>query len=269
MQEFIRYHRYPVQQIDAMSARSARSYPRHSHDQYGIGVVDEGGHSSWSGRGQVEAYAGTLICCNPGEVTDGRAVGGQPRSWRMLYIEPDLWRSMCVDVQDHGIGEFTFSNPVFQSDETRELFGRAFKQISGSSETMPAETALVRLAACVQSQSTGRARESNASYGCIQKAKERIDSDPSAPLTLSDLADETGLSRYQVIRAFSKELGLTPHAYLMQRRIEVARQLIRTHHTLAEAAVLAGFYDQPHLTRCFTRQFGITPRRYAAAARSR
>src|SRR5215212_11039300 len=98
MKESIRYHDFPIAGVDAMSACTLRAYPQHTHDQYGIGVVDDGRHSSWSGRGQVEAGAGDLISCNPGEVTDGRAVGGRPRSWRMLYFEPELMRTLCGDV---------------------------------------------------------------------------------------------------------------------------------------------------------------------------
>jgi hypothetical protein len=68
----VRFHDFPVAGIDAMTASTAHAFPRHTHDQYGIGVIDAGGHSSWSGRGQVEAGAGSLICVNPGEVHDGR-----------------------------------------------------------------------------------------------------------------------------------------------------------------------------------------------------
>jgi AraC-like DNA-binding protein len=46
------------------------------------------------------------------------------------------------------------------------------------------------------------------------------------PLTLSDLARSCGLSRFQVLRGFARSTGLTPHAYLVQRRIQLARRLI-------------------------------------------
>jgi AraC-like DNA-binding protein len=82
-------------------------------------------------------------------------------------------------------------------------------------------------------------------------------------VTLIDLAKEAGLSRYQLIRAFAREFGLTPHAYILQRRIALAQRLIRAGRDLAAVATEAGFCDQSHLTRWFMRQFGVTPRRYA------
>ncbi|MFL5485533.1 MAG: AraC family ligand binding domain-containing protein, partial [Gemmatimonadaceae bacterium] len=135
MTQSIRYLDFPVDGVDAMSASTTRSYPRHSHDQYGIGVVDGGGHSSWSGRGQVEAGPGEMICCNPGEMHDGRAVGGRPRSWRMLYLEPQLMSALWADVLGNGSSEYTFAQPVFVSGETRLLFDRvhahAFREVVG------------------------------------------------------------------------------------------------------------------------------------------
>jgi AraC-like DNA-binding protein len=267
MNDSVRYLRFPIRGVDAMSACTMRSYPRHSHDQYGIGVVDCGGHSSWSGRGQVEAGPGGLICCNPGEATDGRAIGGRPRAWRMLYLEPALMEALCADARDHAALDtgFMFAAPVFSSARTRELFDRAFAHAHALVEVrdpMRAETALVRLVAQLHAHSTIGRLETGGPVGSIRRVKNRIDADPAAQLTLAALATEAGLSRFQLLRAFARECDLTPHAYILQRRIQLARQLIRTGRSLAEVAALSGFYDQPHLTRCFVRQFGVTPRRY-------
>jgi AraC-like DNA-binding protein len=73
------------------------------------------------------------------------------------------------------------------------------------------------------------------------------------------------LSRFQVVRAFVKATGLTPHAYLIQCRIDLARRLIGGGTRLAEAALASGFADQSHMTRVFVRRYGISPRVYAGA----
>ncbi|MCG5481567.1 MAG: AraC family transcriptional regulator, partial [Ensifer alkalisoli] len=57
----------------------------------------------------------------------------------------------------------------------------------------------------------------------------------------------------------------TPHAYLVQRRIDIVRQLIAKRTPLADAAVAGGFADQSHMTRVFVRKYGFTPGAYAQA----
>ena len=85
------------------------------------------------------------------------------------------------------------------------------------------------------------------------------------PVTLADLARTSGLSRFQVLRGFVKATGFTPHAYLMQRRIDLARRLIASGSRLADAAAASGFADQSHMTRLFVRKYGVSPGAYAAA----
>ncbi|WP_207384807.1 AraC family ligand binding domain-containing protein, partial [Achromobacter xylosoxidans] len=66
--------------VQAVAARSARTFARHTHEQFGIGVLRLGGQASHSGRGQVEAGPGQVITVNPGEVHDGAPIGGE-RAW--------------------------------------------------------------------------------------------------------------------------------------------------------------------------------------------
>jgi AraC-like DNA-binding protein len=267
MSESIRFHPYPLAGIEPMAACTARSYPRHTHDQFGIGVVDAGGHASWSGRGQVEAGPGHFISVNPGEVHDGRAIRQQARAWRILYFEPALMEETRADVLGGARGSFTFAEPVFADSELRRVFDDAFSHAApgtDANDRMACETSILKLVARLGPHSTAGTRRRPGPTACIRRARDRIDDDPTARLTLIGLAQEAGLSRYQLIRGFARELGLTPHVYLMQRRIALARRLIRAGRPLAEVAALAGFYDQSHLTRCFARQFGITPRRYVS-----
>jgi AraC-like DNA-binding protein len=84
-------------------------------------------------------------------------------------------------------------------------------------------------------------------------------------LSLADFAAVAGMSRYGVLRRFSREVGTTPHAYLTQHRVKRARAEIAAGVPIAEAAIAAGFADQSHLTRAFARQFGVSPGRYLAA----
>jgi hypothetical protein len=83
-----------------MSAATARSFPRHTHDQYGVGLVDRGGHASWSGRGHVEAGRGQFICVNPGEVHDGRPIGRIAATWAIdFYRRHGLLDLVDADVK--------------------------------------------------------------------------------------------------------------------------------------------------------------------------
>jgi len=97
----------------------------------------------------------------------------------------------------------------------------------------------------------------------MQRLLSHIDAAPDDELTLPQLAREANLSPDHLIRAFKRELGVTPHQYIMQRRIDRARKLLAsTNMPLAELAQAAGFSDQSHLTTAFRKAVGVSPARY-------
>lgn len=190
--------------IEAISLDTDRAFPRHAHDEFGVGVIVSGAHRSWSGRGTVDARAGDAIMVNPGEVHDGMPLGARAtRSWRMLYLAPALVAGFA---EEEGLGRIELVSPV---------------------------------------------------------VRERLDASPADAVSLAELANLAGVSRFQLLRGFARELGITPHAYLIQSRTRLARTLLARGLSIADAAAEAGFADQSHLTRAFTRQFGITPGRFS------
>jgi hypothetical protein len=71
-----------------MTLVSNHHFPRHSHDQFSIGVIALGAQRSWSGVGQVSAPAGDVMMANPGEMHDGVPLDNNARQGRMIYIDP-------------------------------------------------------------------------------------------------------------------------------------------------------------------------------------
>src|SRR5262244_1499522 len=97
----VEQHRSGIPGIEAMTLFSNHAFPRHSHDQFGIGIMTSGAQRSWSIIGQVESEAGDVIMVNPGEVHDGVPVDGSPRGWRILYLDPTLVaREIADEVAD-------------------------------------------------------------------------------------------------------------------------------------------------------------------------
>ncbi|MEM6468078.1 MAG: AraC family transcriptional regulator [Planctomycetota bacterium] len=83
-------------------------------------------------------------------------------------------------------------------------------------------------------------------------------------LEVSELCD---LSRFQFCRRFAASTGYTPSDYLMRLRVEAARHHLAHGATIVSAAISAGFSDQAHLTRTFSRVYGVSPGEYVKVIR--
>ena len=96
--------------------------------------------------------------------------------------------------------------------------------------------------------------------------KELLDANLAGDISVSLLAKACELSNRHFSRAFRQSLGVAPHQWLLQRRIDKAKGLLRaTDVALAEVATACGFADQSHFTRAFSRAIGTTPRLWRRA----
>jgi AraC-like DNA-binding protein len=251
----------------AVEAETAHAFPRHSHEQFGFGLIERGAQRSLSGRGVVEAGAGDLITVNPGEVHDGAPLGAAGRAWRMLYLDPALIAETACDANEGKTRTCEFVRPVLRDDALTNAFRVLYSALTapqGAGTGLRRDEALALLVARLARERPVETLP--AVPAAIRRAQEFLDDDPTAPVTLAELACASGLSRFQVVRGFSRAFGLTPHAYLIQRRIDLARQLITGGATLSDAAAASGFADQSHMTRHFVRRFGFPPGTLSAAA---
>lgn len=93
-----------------------------------------------------------------------------------------------------------------------------------------------------------------------RRVKEILAANLDGDISLPMLADDCRLSTRHFGRAFRKSTGIAPHQWLMHRRVEVATALLRDCPlSLSEAALAAGFANQAHFTRVFSRVVGVTP----------
>ena len=248
--------------VQAVAARSDRTFARHSHEQFGIGVIRHGAQASHSGRGQVQAQAGQVITVNPGEIHDGAPLGDAGRAWQMLYLDPSVAAEAAREFLP--AGEFEFPQPVFDDPVLARDVLALYAQAIASAEALACDALLLRVLA--RAAGGRRAAAAPSAPSAIRHARARIDDDPAASLSLADLAAACGLSRYQTLRAFARDTGMTPHAYQVQRRLLLARGWIRRRHARRRGRGRR-FLDQSHMTRLFVRAYGLSPGRYAAAAR--
>ena len=244
----------------AVEASSSRALGRHTHDQFGIGVVLRGAHDSASGRGEVRARPGDLVSVNPGEVHDGRPVRGEPRAWRMLYLDaPVVARHAALLGLSPG-AEFQY--PVLGARGAAQAFLRLHAALASPGAGEAAQQELLEVLAAL----FGAPPAPNSAFsGAVRRARERIDAAPHEGAALGELAHEAGLSPWHFLRVFRAQTGLPPHAYRLQRQLQRARRDLLAGRPIAQAALDAGFHDQSHFTRHFVRAYGLTPGAVARA----
>ena len=97
----------------------------------------------------------------------------------------------------------------------------------------------------------------------IHNVAEEIDKNHWQPLTVEELAKAAGMSKYHFLRIFKEVMGVTPYKYMLMKRIEAAKKILKTTElSVYEVSMMVGFKDECHFSRTFKNITNTTPFRY-------
>src|SRR5262245_3484631 len=153
---------------------------------------------------------------------------------------------------------------------TSEGLTSAFRALSTALVHLTDPGLLVEERACVfietlESWCAGRIAmpsDSSVDGQSVRRARDMIHDLFRENVTLDALAGASGLPKYRFLRAFKRLVGLPPHAYQTQLRVDHARQMMARGASISDASASAGFCDQSHFHRHFARHQGLTPGEY-------
>lgn len=268
-----RAHLFTARRFDGLEFLAAtfrtHAYAPHAHDTYAIGTI-EVGCEIWNARGRrLHATAGDIVFNHPLDIHDGAPSAGGYR-YRMSYPTVELMREIAGSLSGREIaGTPFFPEPVAHDPEGAALFGAAHRLLEEGGDALAGEEALLRAYAwCLARHADLSVRGLGREGGPVAQVRALMEARFDEDLSLADLARGCGLPRHHLIRAFRRETGFTPHAYLVDIRVRRARERLRRGEAPGEVAAATGFCDQAHLTRAFKARLGVTPGAFRAAHRS-
>ncbi|WP_043688029.1 helix-turn-helix domain-containing protein [Streptomyces xylophagus] len=248
--------------LDLLTARFDRHvYAPHAHAEFTIGVCVGGAELIDYRGGHIRATPGSIVVLEPGEMhTGGPGSTTDGYAYRALYAAPALLTDGIL-----GGGHPHFREPLLDDPELAAALRIAHTELSACPDPLEVESRLPwLLTALARRHSTSRPTpdEIPGAAWVAHAVRDRLADELTAPPSLTLLAADFGLSRYQLLRAFRTTMGIPPYAWLAQHRVTRARGLLEAGGRPAEVAAQVGFADQAHLTRWFRRVLGVTPAAY-------
>lgn len=197
---------------------------------------------------------------NPGEMHDGSSLDEGPRGWKMLFFD----RKVACEILAQDDWSLTVAlQPTARDHDQAVQFNRLFDAMTSQQpEGLHIEEYLIRTLTYAFRHHGSQRPLRLPALPSVDRVIKLIDSEPEKAISLQTMANMAGVSRFHFLLGFARVTGATPHAYIMQQRIRLARRLLAAGKEVGQASAEAGFADQSHMTRAFVRQLGITPARY-------
>ena len=269
----------------------SQTFARHSHDTYTLGLVLGGAGSFWCRGAERFACKGDIVVIPPGEVHTGSVSSGvESLSYLAVYLPVGLaalhaesagardgkppefgalvLRDPCVRRAYQALDRFIGSADAFRHRHASHNPNAAadLDEAAAQEAVCLAITELIRRHAHhpAQDDTLDRRRGIVREPRIVTVVRDVLEDSYAKgdETSLHVLAQRTGVTPFRVIRAFREATGLAPHQYLIQVRVERARQFLADGAVPSVVAAMTGFVDQSHLTYHFKKHLGITPGNY-------
>ncbi|HUN37847.1 MAG TPA: AraC family transcriptional regulator [Trebonia sp.] len=238
-------------------------YPMHTHQAWTLLIVDDGMVRYDLHRHEHGALNRVVTLLPPQVPHNGRAATSAGFGKRVIYLDLSYLPSSLIS---RAVDQPVLSDPVL-----RQRIHQLHRVLDQPGEAFEAENRLALIADRLRghlsprglSSPPGQLEDHGQATGVAGDLRDLIDAHFREKLTLREASGRVGAHPAHLVRVFSREFGISPHQYLTGRRVDLARRLLLEGLAPSLVAAEAGFYDQSHLSRHFTRILGTPPGRYA------
>ncbi len=237
---------------------SSENFIKHFHDSYAIGITNRGLFKSIKENKAEMSYTRSTRVINPSEVHEGVS---KEWSFTTFYPKVELLSQIYEQIF------FKRRVPVFQRQiiEDEVLYLKLyifFDSVFKKDDKMRVEILLLEALSYLIKNYANHSKDKECddkNINGIKRAKEFIHDRLCENITIDDLSKVSSLSKYHFLRAFKREFGITPHQYIVSKRVNLAKSSIKKGVSLSSLAIESGFYDQSHFIRNFKKVYGYTP----------
>lgn len=250
--------------------KSDLAYQKHFHEEYSIGLIDKGETNAWCDGALNLVEEGKVISFPPMMLHACRPEAGAEWKYKMLFIKQAWLEQLELAQRDLEQLHIPFLLAEGKNRVCRMRINQTMEALTGDGSPLEIEIVLIELIQALVSQNVSDLihdpRHGKQDQKYVKLIHDYLHEHYTEKITMEDLEQVSGVSRFHLIRLFKKWNHLPPHAYQNLLRINYAKQELMKQRSIADIATEAGFYDQSHFTKTFGKIVGATPYTYAISS---
>ncbi len=251
--------------IDIVEAKyNDEVFPKHIHEGYAIGTVLNGAQRFFYKGGNHTSTLGELVVVNADTVHTGESASEGGWNYKAIYPTPEQINTALVEYGSDQSFSPSFDTPSLMTPDLVIHLNQVFQSHELNYPSLMTESLLVTffMKLLTQTGNTTPTQSKSSATSNVAQVKDFIHEYSHLDIKLDELANLAGLGKFNLLRQFKHEVGITPHQYQIQIRLRKAVHLLKQNTLPIDVAMACGFYDQSHFNNHFKKTFGTTPKRY-------
>jgi len=242
-----------------------KHFAKHSHNTFNISIIEDEEIGIWYHNSSTQILdTKSIAIYNPNQIHVTQNRGFKPIPYINFHFQVD-W---CLNIQKTIFGHIDSLLPVYpfviHDNKLRDRLISINKNI-GQDNFLIEDTLKNILTELFQNYA--QQENSRSSHALIKKIENYIKAHLNQKIDIEKMALEIGYSSAYINRVFKQHYGLAPHAFIVDKRIQKAKELILTNPklSLTDIAYEAGFYDQSHFIKRFKKAYSLSPNNYKSS----
>lgn len=234
-------------------------FEKHYHDTYTIGITHDGFFKSFHLNTSKVSYKYSTRIINPYDMHYGDS-----RSWNYTNFYPSI--KLLEEIYFEIFLEKKvpiFNEHIIEDKKLYLLLWQMFDNIYKNSEEMLIHTSVIEALSYLVlnfTSSSKRFIEYPSSKEKMNLAVEYINDMLDSQLSLEDISNSIGMSKYHFLRVFKNTFSMTPYHYIQMSRVNNAKNLVLKGESMSYASITSGFCDQSHFIKNFRKIYGYSPK---------
>ncbi|MNW32548.1 HTH-type transcriptional activator RhaS [compost metagenome] len=240
-----------------------QKFPNHFHEYYVIGFIEKGQRLLSCKNKEYTIKPGDLLLFNPRDNHACEQIDGKTLDYRCINIQPEIMSKAVFEIAGKECLPYFTPQVIFHSELVSVLRELHQMLMEEQKDFRKEEIFFFLLEQLIEEYTergipTGNTDQSTEIRGIC----EFIENNYMKNITLDDLCNLAGWSKYYLLRSFTKQKGISPYSYLETIRIDKAKKMLGQGVLPIDVALQTGFTDQSHFSNFFKKFIGLTPKQY-------